>query len=188
MPLASVLRALKQAFEGLGLRWYVFGAQAAILYGASRLTADIDVTVELGTTPIAQLLHKLQQGGFELRIPDSDGFVERTRVLPIYDSKSRIPVDIVLAGPGLEELFLQRASEMIIDNATIPVARAEDLVAMKLLAGRPKDIDDVAAIIAAQESRIDVALIRDTLRILEQALDQTDLMPQLERILKQVGQ
>ncbi len=40
-PLAEALAALGRALGKLGLRWYLFGAQAALLYGAARLTADI---------------------------------------------------------------------------------------------------------------------------------------------------
>ncbi len=42
--LAKVLRARK-------IRWYVFGAQAAIVYGSPRMTMDVDVDVRavLGT-------------------------------------------------------------------------------------------------------------------------------------------
>jgi len=44
-PLAALLRDLEAVFESTASGWYVFGAQAAILHGAARLTADVDVTV-----------------------------------------------------------------------------------------------------------------------------------------------
>jgi hypothetical protein len=56
---------------------------------------------------------------------------------------------------------------------------------MKILAGRPKDDDDAAAVLAAQRSSIDVALIESTLRLFEQALDQSDLLPKLRDLLRQ---
>jgi hypothetical protein len=56
----------------------------------------------------------------------------------------------VLGGPGIEELFHSRAESVDLGGTTIPVAAAEDVVAMKILSGRPKDRDDVIAIIAAQ--------------------------------------
>jgi hypothetical protein len=46
------------------------------------------------------------------------------------------PLDVVLAGPGLEELFLARAESREIGGVLVPVATGEDLVAMKVLAGR----------------------------------------------------
>ena len=48
-PLAELLTDLGRALARLGVRWYLFGAQAAILYGVARLTADVDVTVDLAS-------------------------------------------------------------------------------------------------------------------------------------------
>jgi hypothetical protein len=39
---AEVYAALAQVLSRLGVRWYVFGAQAAILYAAARFTEDIE--------------------------------------------------------------------------------------------------------------------------------------------------
>ncbi len=36
-PIGELLAAVRAALEPLGIRWYLFGAQAAILYGAARL-------------------------------------------------------------------------------------------------------------------------------------------------------
>jgi len=184
-PLADLLADLHRALSALGLRWYLFGAQAAILHGVARLTADVDVTVEAGTVPNAVLVDQLAAAGFDLRVPDAEGFVERTRVLPLVHRRSRLPLDVVLAGPGLEELFLARVEERRIGDLRVPVACAEDLVAMKILAGRFKDFDDVAAILRVRSP--DAERVRSTLRLLEQALDRRDLLPEFERLLEQSG-
>lgn len=44
---ALLLRSLGVAFAARGLRWYVFGAQAVVAHGRPRLTADVDVAVDL---------------------------------------------------------------------------------------------------------------------------------------------
>lgn len=62
-------------------------------------------------------------------------------------------MDIVLSGPGIEELFLQRVNLREIRGVEVPVACPEDIVVMKMLAGRGKDIDDVHAIGPAHPSR-----------------------------------
>jgi hypothetical protein len=54
---------------------------------------------------------------------------------------------------------------------------------MKLLAGRPKDLDDVTAIVAARTDTLDLDYVRDTLRLLEDALGQSDLLPALDESL-----
>ncbi len=69
----------------------------------------------------------------------------RWTVLPFVHRASGMPVDVVLAGPGIEELFLERAEQHSVGNARLSVAKMEDVVAMKILAGRPKYIEDAGA-------------------------------------------
>jgi hypothetical protein len=147
---------LQRAFAGLGVRWFLFGAQAAILHGVARLSADIDVTVDLGGRSSAELVDILSEAGFELRITDVGGFVEATRVLPFVHRASRIPVDVVLAGPGLEEQFFAGAEERVVGDARV---RRHDL---------------------------DLDRIRTSLRLLEGVLDRRDLVSELERIVAAV--
>jgi len=71
-----------------------------------------------------------------------------------------------------------------IEGVPVPIACAEDLVVMKLLAGRPKDLEDVVAILAAQAEGIDLASLRELLGELELALDQSDLIPALDDALE----
>jgi len=161
----------------------LFGAQAAIFHGVARLSADVDVTVDLGERPAGELVEAFAVAGFELRVTDVEGFVDKTRVLPFVHRRSRIPVDVVLAGPGLEEQFFAGAEERQVGGAVIPVASAEDLIAMKVLAGRARDLDDVAAIVHVRHGDLDLARVRTTLGLLERALDRRDLVSELERIL-----
>src|SRR3990172_6873227 len=66
-PVADLLGDLVASLGGIGVRWYLFGAQAAILHGAARLTADVDVTAELGSREPGELLDALRLGGGALR-------------------------------------------------------------------------------------------------------------------------
>ena len=177
---AEVYAALDRALRRLVARWYVFGAQAAILHGAARFTEDVDVTVDLGERPHSELVAALAKEGFELRVGD-EHFVERTRVLPMMYRASRTPVDVVLAGPGIEQLFLDGAIRIEIEGVEVPVAKAEHVIVMKVLAARAKDLEDVVAILAAQGAALDEAGIRELLTALESALDQSDLLPAFER-------
>ena len=65
----------------------------------------------------------------------------------------------------------------------VPLARSEDLVAMKILAGRDKDLQDVSSILEAQADGIDINDTRATLKTLEAALGRSDLIPVLDRLL-----
>ena len=181
-PVTELLGDLARGLHALGVRWFLFGAQAAILHGAARLSADVDITVDLGTRSSRELVEALSRQGFALRVTDAEGFVEATRVIPLVHLASRMPLDVVLAGPGLEERFFARVTEHRVGDLLVPVVSAEDLVAMKILAGRPRDMEDVASIVRARRD-LDVTSVRDTLRLLERALDRGDLVVELDRVV-----
>ena len=181
-PVGEVLAALAESFDSLGIRWYLFGAQAVIYHGVARLTADVDVTVLPEPRSTRELVMALEANGLRLRVTGTDDFVARTRVLPFVHSPTRLPVDVVLGGPGIEELFLQRAEVHPIEGIQVPIATVEDVVTMKILAGRPKDLDDAEGMLRARSDEIDLGHVRRTLRLLEEALSQSDLLPRLERL------
>lgn len=111
-------------------------------------------------------------------------FVAQTRVLPFLNRPSQLPLDVVLAGPGLEEVFLGRVRWTKVEGLEIPLISPEDLVATKILAGRAKDLDDVRGVLRRRKSELDLAQVRATLALLEEALGQSDLSPLLEAELE----
>jgi hypothetical protein len=142
---AELLHDLAAVMDERGLRWYLFGAQAAIIWGSPRLSADADVTAELQPEHVEPFIEAMKRHGFDVVISDS-GFIERTRVLPFVHRRTRMPVDVVLAGRGLEQEFLQRAVSVNLAGTSIPVISPEDLIVTKVLASRAKDIEDVRSV------------------------------------------
>jgi hypothetical protein len=162
-------------------RWYVFGAQAVVVYGVPRLSADVDVTLALTPDTPERFAQDMQTAGFSLRVNDPD-FVQRTRVMPFVHVATGMPLDVVLAGSGLEEEFLDRAVLTDVGGTRVPMIERTDLIIAKILAGRPKDLDDARALWLLHGSEMDAGRIRRTLRLLEEALSQSDLVPSFETI------
>jgi predicted nucleotidyltransferase len=74
-------------------------------------------------------------------------------------------------------MFLSRARSMDIGGTRVPILDVEDLVIAKVLAGRPKDIDDAQALWRVHGSDLNAERIRSVLAELEQALAQSELLP-----------
>ena len=185
-PVADLLADLAAALRSVDIDWYLFGAQAAILHGAARLTADVDVAVRLPAAMSNETLAEvLERHGFERRFRDPE-FTAQTRVLPFVHVSTSLPLDVVLAGPGLEDHFFERAQSRDVEGTNVRLASPEDLVVMKILAGRPKDVEDVRAILAANRDQLDSDYIERTLGRLEAALGQSDLRLLLRQILARV--
>jgi predicted nucleotidyltransferase len=181
---AELLAAFSGAMRERRWRWYVFGAQAVIAYGRPRLTADVDVTVELTGEGPNELIEALAGHGFELRFPLSAEHLRDARLLPMVHAPTGMPLDLVIAAPGLDEEFLERARLLDLGGVEVPVVSVEDLVAMKLLAGRRKDIEDVRGVIAEQRDRIDLGRVRDVLTAFESVTGEHTLLAKLERMVR----
>lgn len=177
----ELLHALAAVMEPNDWRWYVFGAQAVVAYGLPRMTADVDVTAALGETSPRTFVEKMTRGGFRLRVPDVDAFVAMTRVFPFVHEATGMPLDVVVAGPGLEELFLERAQRTLLGGVSVPVIAVEDLVVSKIIAGRPKDQEDVVGLLGARA--LEKNQIRELLAEVEAALGQSDLTPLFDSLV-----
>ena len=182
----DLLQALSSVLGSLQLRWYVFGAQAVVIWGRPRMTADVDVTVRLQDVAAGTLVRELEGAGFTLRIAPDAGVIEATRVLPCFHEPSGFALDVVLAGPGLEESFLDRAVQVDLGGVIVPVIAPGDLIVTKMLAGRPKDIEDVRGILLERLPELDIQAICTTLALVEAALGQSDLSPAFEAELERV--
>jgi predicted nucleotidyltransferase len=181
-PIAEALAAIEAVMRESGLRWYLFGAQAAIVWGSPRLSVDVDVTVTIEPEELEPFIDAMQARGFRLESREFLGH----RVLPFVRRENKLPLDVVIAGPGLEDEFLARAVPVDIAGTPIPVISPEDLIVTKILAGRPKDIEDVRGVLADRFESLDLDRVRSLLRLLEQALGQSDLLSTLERQIERL--
>lgn len=148
-------------------------------YGVPRTTGDIDITIELGDRPLATVAKALTRAGFVALIKDT-AFIEETRIYPVVHEPTRWKVDLVLAGPGIEERFLDEVHRFAAGRQEIPVIAPEHLAAVKVLAARPRDLEDVRGLIRI--AALDHARVIETLEILERALGQSDLVPTFEKL------
>jgi hypothetical protein len=129
----------------------------------------------------------MQDAGFTMRVQDPERFAAEMRVLPFLHEASRIPLDAILAGPGPEEEFLARARVVTIEGVRVPVISPEDLVVTKVLAGRPKDLEDVRGILRQTGARLESERVRSLLESLEAALDRSDLRSVFEEQVRATG-
>jgi hypothetical protein len=183
--LGETLRTLATVFDERELPWFVFGAQAVAIRGAPRATQDVDITIQIRRDRLPELMDALESAGLRHRYPDIvDELLAGGAVLPMSHA-SGMEVDIVLAGSGLETIALARATRVSVEGVDVPIAHATDLVVMKVLAGRGKDLEDVRALLASGDVDVDEA--RDLLGQLEEALGQSDLLPQLDRAIRDVN-
>ena len=138
----EALAALSRAMSRLGRPWMIIGGLAVIVHGAPRSTLDADATVAGSGLPIEDLLAALIGEGFTTRIPDALRLARTAHVLIVRHEPSGIPADISLAWLPFEEDALARAKTLEFAGVALPFVQPEDLLVYKLLADRPRDLDD----------------------------------------------
>jgi predicted nucleotidyltransferase len=85
-------------------------------------------------------------------------------------------VDLVLSDSTFERSAIERAVSVRLGSAEVRFVTPEDLIVHKLVAGRPRDLEDVRSIVARQP-QLDRRRVEQTLREFEALLE----APLLER-------
>ena len=159
----------------------VIGGIAASLRGEARFTADVDVVIQADVQRSLRLLDVLESTPFRPLFAGVAEIVETAFLLPMRHRRTGIKVDLSLGLTQFEQQAIARATPLPMAGRSIPIATAEDLILMKLLAARPRDIDDVRGIVLRAGETLDWSYLLRTGKDLQDAVDQ-DLVPQLRQL------
>ena len=183
-PLLTVLRHLTAWLQAEQVRGVVIGGVAASLWGRPRLTRDVDALVLLEEGRWGDFLAAGAGHGFLPRRADALAFALETRVLLMRHGESGIDLDLVFGSLPFEKEAAIRAKWVDLGGVAIPLSSPEDLIIMKAVAHRPRDLEDIAAILAAQPE-LNVRRVRRWLREFSGALAMPEILNDLEALLSQ---
>ena len=177
-PLAALQRLLTQ-FNNQGV---IIGGIAASLLGQPRFTADLDAVIFLSTHDLPKLIEVAAQEGMVGRVADAEAFARKNRVLLLLHESSGIKIDISLGILPFEAEMIERGQEVLVMYIQLRLPTPEDLIIMKAVAHRPKDIGDIQAIVASHPN-LDKERIRFWVEQFGNALDSPDLWNIISRLL-----
>lgn len=160
----------------------IIGGVAASILGRPRTTRDVDALVLLDDGDWSDVVATAAAHGIVPRIDDAIEFAGRTRVLLLRHAPSGTDLDLSIGGLAFERELIARARTVTIGGTPIALATPEDLVIMKMLARRSRDLGDVEAVLDVQAD-LDVARIREWLREFSAALDTPEIHEDFERLL-----
>ena len=151
-----------------GVRYVVVVGVATVLHGYARLTADLDVIIDLERAAAENAMRAFTELGMRPRAPvDALDFADPDkrrawiadkgmRVFSLHDPSDPFrEVDVFV-----EELIpfsevWQRAETMDLGSTTVRVASIRDLITLKRIAGRPQDLEDIEALEAIERAKND---------------------------------
>ncbi|MGH7341045.1 MAG: nucleotidyl transferase AbiEii/AbiGii toxin family protein [Candidatus Rokuibacteriota bacterium] len=190
--LQEVLFHLAADLGALRCDWALLGALALAVRVAPRETTDVDVGIAVADDREADRvvfgLHSrgyrdLPEGVLEDRVT---GRLSTMRLVSPTDEATG--VDLLFDSSGIEPEIVAAAERIeIVEGLVVPVVQTGHLLALKVFAGRPKDLGDIPAILgAADPTEIDRA--RHALELISRRPGRDrgrDLVEELEALLQQ---
>jgi hypothetical protein len=138
-------RKFSAVLTKVGLQHALIGGNAVDYWANPPATHDIDIVARLDYTKILSFVDAIQKHHPEIVLIHKREPSAGTLVLYYVDQKERIRVDLITSDHPVFDWSVREA--FVTDDLPLPVVRPENLVLSKFIAGRPKDIRGIQAIL-----------------------------------------
>lgn len=123
---------------------------ATNIWGRPRLTYDIDGIIKIEDKKIPLFLSVLSKNGFSY---DKKNPIKIIHGLPLLTLKYKeIFIDLFISRNEYQNQIFERMKFIKYQRIKLPTISPEDLVLLKLMSGRTRDLDDVRDIIKFQRN------------------------------------
>jgi hypothetical protein len=186
--LGESLRELRDFLQQRHWSHCLIGGLAAIRWGETRFTRDIDIVVFSGIGEEASYIDELL-AAFAPRAEKSNvrQFALDNRVV-LLTTHSGVPVDISLGALPFEEAMIARAkTATIVRGQEFQTASAEDIVVMKAIAGRAQDWRDIEGIAVKQGVKLDWDYIDHWLEPLLEIMERSERGAELQALRQRLA-
>jgi len=178
---SDLLQRLAATLTARNIPYMLIGGQAVLLYGEPRLTKDVDITLGIPPADVRLIMEASSDLGLEILVQDAVEFAARTSVLPCLDPHTTLRVDFIFSWSAYEAEALSRVRQVRMGDTSVCFASPEDVVVHKVIAGRPRDMEDVRGILL-RNPELDLAYVRTWLEQFDQSLA-GDFLKRLEPLL-----
>lgn len=143
----EILSKLVDLMDRIGVRSALIGGLAVATWGSPRATEDIDLLAEM--TPSSELEGALQAEGWRLSWHRGGSDDPIPLLLRLKWAHGGPGVEVICATQPWERGMLGRAIRIVLPGGSrVPIVAPADLIVLKLLAGGPQDLIDVADLLS----------------------------------------
>jgi hypothetical protein len=171
---SDLLRRLVDRLDAAGVPHMIVGSFASGLYGPPRSTYDIDIVIDCDLARLERFVASLPEESYYVDADAARDALRRRSQFNVMDMATGWKVDFIIrkARAFSDEEFRRRHATRLL-GADVFVATAEDSIVAKLewakLGDSERQLRDVAGIVSALGSALDVAYI-------ERWVDELDLV------------
>lgn len=152
------------ALNEVGVRYVIVGGLAVVLHGHPRLTADVDIVLDLEPVSAKKAMVALKAIGLKARAPvDLVAFADFAQreswiadkgmtVFSLYSPANPLLIlDLFVRDPIPFEELWSRSKTIDLGGVSIHMASIDHLIAMKRAVSRPQDLSDIEALEALKK-------------------------------------
>lgn len=185
--LEQALRDLTAALAATGAPWMIIGGIAVIARGVRRFTADIDAAIRGDQIELPVLVKALAKKRIVPRVKDAVELARANLVLLLRHEPTGVDFDVSFAWTSFEHEAIAASSVAAFGTVKAPMARPEDLIVFKSIAGRGRDLEDAIALLTLYPD-IDLERVRERVRELAAAAEAPELTVGLETAITAAAQ
>jgi len=179
----EVITKIGKALEKSSIPYMLIGGQTVLLYGVPRLTKDIDITLGVNIDRLPEIIDIAKSIKLKPLPKNVVAFVKKTFVLPTQDQKSGVRVDFIFSFTPYENQAIQRGTEIKIKNFPVNFASIEDVIIHKIIAGRPRDTEDVKSM-TLKNQNFDKKYIKAWLKEFDKSIEGDRFLERFNEISK----
>jgi hypothetical protein len=181
--LIEPLIALQHLLDRFGEKGVIIGGIATGFLGKPRFTVDLDAMFLASIKDVPHIIELAKSVGIEPRTDKVEEFAKKNRVLLMRHTASGANIDISLGILLFEEEVVERSVSYKIETISVRLPTPEDLIIMKAIAHRPKDLEDIRTVVD-NNPNLDNIRIEKWVKDFSQIMEMPDLWEQIEVILK----
>jgi hypothetical protein len=182
-PFGAAIESVQRLLALFDNRGVLIGGIAVGFLGKPRFTEDVDAMFLLSIQDIPRFLQAAKDEQIEPRIPHADEFARKNRVLLLKHLPTGINIDISLGILPFEEEVVERSLIRKTPALEVRLPTPEDLIIMKTVAHRPKDIEDIRGI-KEKNPNLDVAYIKTRVKEFAEILEMPALWEDIAPIIE----
>ena len=162
--------------------YLIIGGLATSILGEARVTHDIDILISLHEKNLESFLKIIQKKGFQCNIQKINRSIETRGVFQII--YNNVHLDFIIGQMPFEQEAFKRKQRIKLFDRQASFPTEEDLILLKLISRREKDILDIKNIIVRHKKKLDAVYLKKWAKIISRDFRSSTIYNQLIQLLE----
>ena len=180
--LDALLRKIVDVLDRWKIPHLLVGGLAAGIVGEPRITLDVDLIVAIPLSERTTFAKRARAAGFAIA-KESEEEAGVTGALRLRWRS--LHTDVIFASTEFERSAFGRKRRVRVAGRNVYVPSPEDLILLKLVPGRKKDLFDVESVLLRHRGKLDRTYLERWAQRLSDEMEDTRIWETLQRLLKE---